>query len=166
MVAMQRSPGTWFPGLELTDTDRAKIAEIRRSGALRSRDWRRLQILELLDAGFNLAAVGKALGTYSREVRRVGWRYLERGLEAALTDETRYIHERMLDHRQESAIVAMACSEPPAGFAKWTTQMLAHEAVRRGVVERVGRETVRCLLARHDLKPWREKNVVRSKARR
>jgi hypothetical protein len=37
---------------------------------------------------------------------------------------------------------------------------LAEEAVQRRLVPRVSRETVRILLENHDLKPWREKNVV------
>jgi hypothetical protein len=47
--------------------------------------WRRIQILKLLDKGWNLTATGEALDTYAREVRRVGWRYLDAGLDAALT---------------------------------------------------------------------------------
>ena len=38
-------------------------------------------------------------------------------------------------------------------------------AVKRKLVPGVGRETVRILLERHDLKPWREKNVVRGRTR-
>jgi len=41
----------------------------------------------------------------------------------------------------------------------------AEEAVKRRLVPRVGRETVRILLLDHDLKPWREKNVVRARTR-
>lgn len=163
---MKHASGTWFPGLTLSDSDRVQVAEIRRLGTLRARDWRRLQMLELLDSGLTLSAVGRALGTHAREVRRVGWRYLERGLEAALADEPRYIPEPLLDHREESALVAMVCSAPPEGLARWTVRLIASEAIRRGVVKRVGRETVRLVLERHDLKPWREKNVVRSEARR
>jgi hypothetical protein len=38
---------------------------------------------------------------------------------------------------------------------------VAQEAVKRRLVPQVGRETIRILLQSHDLKPWREKNVVR-----
>jgi hypothetical protein len=55
----------------------------------------------------------------------------------------------------------MACSAPPPGVARWTVRLIAQEAVKRRVVPRVGRETMRVLLQSHDLKPWREKNVVR-----
>ena len=46
-----------------------------------------------------------------------------------------------------------------------TVRLLAEEAVKRKLVPRVGRETVRILLESHDLKPWREKNVVRGRTR-
>jgi hypothetical protein len=62
---------------------------------------------------------------------------------------------------EKQRIVAMACSTPPAGAARWTVRLIAEEAVKRKLVPRVGRETIRILLQSHDLKPWREKNVVR-----
>jgi hypothetical protein len=40
-----------FPGLKLNAADRKKLDDIKRLGALRERDWRRVRILELLDAG-------------------------------------------------------------------------------------------------------------------
>jgi hypothetical protein len=42
-------------------------------------------------------------------------------------------------------------------------RLVAQEAVKRRLVPRVGRETIRILLLDHGLKPWREKNVVRSR---
>ena len=62
---------------------------------------RRIQILKLLDKGSDLTAAGEAVDTYAREVRRVGWRYLEKGLEAALTDDARPKPSKRLDARQE-----------------------------------------------------------------
>jgi hypothetical protein len=47
-----------------------------------------------------------------------------------------------------------------SGRARWTVRLLAEEAVKRKLVPRVGRETVRVLLESHDLR-WRGKNVVR-----
>jgi hypothetical protein len=57
----------------------------------------------------------------------------------------------------------LVCGPPPAGRAKWSTALLAEEASRRRIVPSVGRETIRLVLATHGLKPWREKNVVRSR---
>ena len=97
---------------------------------------------------------------HPREVRRVGWRYVERGVQAALTDDPRPKPPKRLDTRQQAAIVAMVCGPPPAGYARWTVRVTTEESQRRGIVADVGRETVRHVLAHHELKPWR-KNVVR-----
>ena len=51
----------------------------------------------------------------------------------------------------------MVWSAPPQGYARWTVRLVAEQAVKRKLVPRVGRETVRVLLLSHDLKPWREK---------
>src|SRR5215467_4002203 len=53
-----------------------------------------------------------------------------------------------------------SAATPPDGYARWTVRLVAEEAVKRRLVPAVGRETIRILLLHHDLKPWREKNVV------
>jgi hypothetical protein len=118
-------------------------------------------MLELLHEQWTLAEVAEAIGTYPREVRRVGWRYLERGVSAALTDDPRPKPPKLLDTRQQAAIVAMVCGPPPAGYTRWTIRVTTAESKHRGIVADVGRETIRQVLAHHALKPWRKKNVVR-----
>ena len=68
----------------------------------------------------------------------------------------------MLDASQKQRIIAMVCSQPPEGRARWTVRLVAQEAVKRKLVPRVGRKHPGSLLD-HDLKPWREKNVVRGR---
>jgi len=51
----------------------------------------------------------------------------------------------------------MVCSDPPSGYARWTVRLVAEEAVKRSLIPRIGRETIRVLVQHHDLKPWREK---------
>jgi hypothetical protein len=151
-----------FPGLSLSPADRRAL-KARTTGRQRisARLWRRIRILELLDCGWNLKATAAAVGTYRREVRRVGWRYLERGLGAALTDEPRPKPSKKLDTKQQAAVVAMVCGPPPEGRSRWTIELVASEVRKRGVVAAIGKETIRRMLASHGLKPWREKNVVR-----
>ncbi|QDE95968.1 hypothetical protein BHS05_08905 [Myxococcus xanthus] len=74
----------------------------------------------------------------------------------ALHERPRPGAARLLTERQASEVVAMVCAPPPEGRGRWTVRLIAQEAVRRGFVAKVGRETVRELLLRHDLKPWRE----------
>jgi hypothetical protein len=128
-----------FPGLQLSATDRGGLRAARRGGRRFSeRRWRRIRILERLDRGWKLSQTATAVGTYPREVRRVGWRYLELGLEAALTDDPRPKPPKLLDATQQAAIVAMVCGPPPPGQARWTVVLTAAEAQQRGVVGKGG----------------------------
>jgi len=96
-------------------------------------------------------------------IRKIGHRYREGGLERALYEKRRPGAEALLQASEKQRIIAMVCSDPPEGFARWTVRLVAEEAVKRRLVPRVGRETIRILLLSHDLKPWREKNVVRGR---
>jgi len=80
-------------------------------------------------------------------------------LERALYEKQRPGAAEVLDESQKQRLIAMVCSSAPEGRARWTVRLVAEEAVKRRLVPRVGRETIRILLLSHDLKPWREKNV-------
>lgn len=157
---------TRFTGLTLTESDAAALKAKRTGVRLSAREFRRIRTLEMLNQGFSVRATAVAVGGYPREVSRVGKRYLEGGLEHALTDNPRPKPERLLDSTQEAAIVALVCGPPPEGSSRWSVRLLAAEVARRGIVEKVGRESVRKVLSSHELKPWREKNVVRAGDRR
>jgi AraC-like DNA-binding protein len=153
-----------FRGLALAADDRRALTAKKSAGRLSARHWRRIRILELLDEKWTMQDTADATGTYPREVRRVARRYLARGLEAALSEEPRPKPDKKFDARGEAAIVALVCSPPPPGRTRWTVRLLAREAERQGIVASVGKETIRRLLESHELKPWREKNVVRARA--
>ena len=155
-----------FAGLKLSKKDRAELNAHKGKGkTLSARTWRRIRVLELLDQGTSVRATAKAVGTFPREVSRVGKRYLARGLQAALTDDPRGKPEPRLDSTQTAAVVAMVCGPPPEGRARWSVRLVTEQAIQRGIAAHVGRETIRIVLATHDLKPWREKNVVRAEDR-
>jgi transposase len=69
-------------------------------------------------------------------VSRVRKQYFEEGIEAALNRRTpnRHYH-RKLDGEQEARLVALACSEPPEGRARWSLRLLADKLVELEIVE-------------------------------
>ena len=99
----------------------------------------------------------------SNTVHDIGRRYQDGDLNRAMYDKERLGAAELLDKSQKQRIIAMVCSAPPEGSARWTVRLVAEEAVKRKLVPKVGRETIRVLLLHHDLKPWREKNVVRGR---
>ena len=151
-----------FSGLKLKARDVKELRRIKASGRLSARLWRRILTLEHLHDGMGVNGTAKAVGGYHREVSRVAKRYLADGLQAALADDPRPGAARKLDSVEEAAIVALVCGPPPTGHARWTIRLVTAEVMKRGIVRRVGRETIRVTLANHELKPWREKNVVRA----
>jgi len=151
--------------VQLGRKDRKQIAGMLKRGRESARVLRRASILRQLDRGETAGQVADNVGVAPKTVRAIAWRYEEEGLEPALYEKPRPGKQRILDAGQSQRIIAMVCSAPLEGRARWSIRLIAQEAVKRKLVPQVGRETVRILLQSHDLKPWREKNVVRGRTR-
>jgi transposase len=147
--------------VQLTKRDRKQTAGMLKKGWESARVLRRALILRQLDRGQTAGQVAGQVGVASKTVRAIARRYEEEGLESALYEKPRPGQRRRLDASQSQRIIAMVCGPPPSGQARWSVRLIAQEAVKRKLVPRVGRESIRILLQSHDLKPWREKNVVR-----
>ena len=119
---------------------------------------KRAQALRLLAAGRPSPEVGSSVGLTPKTVRNIGRRYAQAGLRRALYDRPRPGASPLLTDVQKQQIVAMVCSDPPEGRARWTVRLIAEESIRRKLVPTVGRETIRILLQSHDSKPWRIKS--------
>jgi transposase len=126
---------------------------------------RALALLQLAEAA-SAPQIAKVVPLTPQAIRRLGHRYQQAGLDGALYEKQRPGAAEVLDTNEKQRIIAMVCSDPPAGRARWTVRLVAEEAVKRKLVPQVGRETIRILLLHHDFKPWREKNVVRGGSRR
>jgi putative transposase len=125
-----------------------------------------LRALALLQLAEDTSApqIAKVIPLTPQAIRRMGHRYQQAGLNGALYERQRPGAAEVLDRNQKQRIIAMVCSDPPEGRARWTVRLVAEEAVKRKLVPQVGRETIRILLLHHELKPWREKNVVRGRS--
>jgi transposase len=136
--------------VRLSEAERAQLAELiargRVSASVRQRGlillkadvegpaWTDEQIAEVAQVGLST-------------VHRVRQRCVDEGLEAALqrkpSPQRQY---RKLDGVQEAKLVALACSDPPAGRVCWTMQLLADKLVELDIVDSIGREAVRVTL--------------------
>ena len=82
-----------------------------------------------------------------RSIERLRERFVEDGLEMALNGKKREKYkEKIFDGAVEAHVVALRCSQPPAGHARWTVRLLAQQMVELSYVETIGRETVRKML--------------------
>ncbi len=147
--------------VKVSAEDQKELQKLLRAGIQPVRVVLRALALEQLSLGLTAPAVAKVVHLTPQAVRRIGHRYRRGGLQSALYERQGRGAEPLLDASEKQRIIAMVCSQPPPGCARWTVRLVAEQAVKRKLVPRVGRETVRVLLLSHDLKPWREKNVVR-----
>ena len=151
--------------VEVSKKDQAALKKLLRGGIEQVRVAMRAVALLRLAEGMGAPQIAEVLPLTRQAVRNLARRYQQGGLERALYDKQRPGAASLLSAKQRQRIIAMVCSDPPQGRARWTVRLVAEEAIKRGLVPRVGRETIRILLLSHDLKPWREKNVVRSGTR-
>jgi putative transposase len=148
--------------IRLSSKDRQQLQDHLSGGVQPVRSVLRALALFQMADGVSASQIARFVPLTAQAIRKVAHRFEQGGLDRALFDKSRPGAAALLDAAQQQRIIAMVCSEPPTGRSRWTVRLVAEEAVKRRLVPRVGREAIRVMLLSHDLKPWREKNVVRS----
>jgi transposase len=138
----------------LSAEERTTLENLVSGGKGRVRRLKRAQILLAADSGASAEAIALNVAVGTSTVYRTKQRFVEEGLESALSEEPRPGAERKLSGSEEALLVATACSKPPGGRAVWTMELLADEMVRLTQHETLSSETVRRRLAEKELKPW------------
>lgn len=148
--------------IKLKANERCTLKELLSHGRESVRVIKRAQVLQIVGTGKSPEKASEAIGICKTAARNIINRYFAGGLKCALWDAPRPGKTRVFKGRKEQQLIAMLCGPSPSGRARWTIRLAADEAVARGIVPKAGRETVRIVMKNHALKPWREKNVVRS----
>ncbi len=141
--------------VDLSQGEREELTAWSRAGKIAARRLKRIQILLAADAGTDDETIASSIGVGGSTVYRTKRRFVEDGLDAALSEEPRPGAARKLSGRDEALLVATACSKPPEGRKRWTLNLLADAMVELTDHDDLSRETVRRRLAENDLKPWR-----------
>jgi len=134
--------------VRLTPEERCELDSLVRTGRTQAYRIRHANILMAVDAdGPNWTddQAAQAFRCHRNTVRNVRQRFVERGLEAALgrKEQLNPRRKRILDGEGEARLIAIACSEPPQGRARWTLKMLADKLVALEVVDSISDQTVR-----------------------
>jgi putative transposase len=148
--------------IEVAKKDQKELEKMLSGGVQPVRAVLRAMALQQLAKGISAPRIAEFIPLTPQAIRKVGHRYIEGGFDRAVYEKERPGAVSVLEDSQKQRIIAMVCATPPEGYARWTVRLVAEQAVKRRLVPRVGRETIRVLLLSHDLKPRREKNVVRA----
>jgi transposase len=138
--------------VRLTDSDRQALTSLITAGTAPARKLTHARVLLKADQdpggpGWTDDAIAEAVEVSQPTIARIRKQYVEAGLEAALNRRApRRDYRRKLDGEQEARLIALACSQPPTGYARWSLRLLADRLVELDVVEHVSYQSVRRVL--------------------
>jgi transposase len=136
----------------LTDEEREELGRMVASGKGAARKLIHARILLKADCGeggpgWEDAEIAEALDAGTATIERVRRRFVEEGLEAALTRRRpQREYQRKLDGDGEAHLIALACSQAPEGRKRWTLRLLAERMVVLEHADELSHETVRRVL--------------------
>ena len=151
--------------VELDDDERKLLESIVATGSHTARKLKRAQILLAADQRHHCtlrnrmsdAELAAVVGSSTSTIFRTKRRLVEQGLDAALREAPRPGAKLKISGRHDAQLVALACTNPPEGRAKWTLSLLADQLVVLTDLESVSTESVRRRLKQNDRKPWQQK---------
>lgn len=134
--------------VRLTAEERRELEELVRKGKTQAYRIKHANILLATDADgphWEDKQAAQAFGCHVNTVAGVRQRFVERGMEAAIERKKQDSpsRKRLLDGEKEARLIAIACSEPPEGRARWTLALLADKLVALNVVDSISDQTVR-----------------------
>jgi len=140
--------------VDLTTEERSDLEGRLQGGQMSVRKVKRIQILLKADEGWSDERIAEAFDVGLSTVERTRRKFVERGLEGAITNRRpRRKYPRKLDGKAEAHLIALMCGPAPAGYARWSLRLLADELVKiEGVeIEDISHETVRQTLKKTNL---------------
>ena len=132
--------------VRLTPSEIEFLRAFKSSGKRSQREYDRANILLLLDKGKLDAEIVDFLELERTTVWRTRKRYLEEGVEKSLQEKERSGQPKKYGIKQEAEIIALACSDPPQGRARWSLELLTDKLSHQKGLKSINRETIRLIL--------------------
>lgn len=137
----------------LSNEERKSLKNLITSGKGPARMFTRARILLKADTGergpgWPDEKISEALDVTVQTVERVRKQLVEEGVEGVLKRRkyTQKVSRKKLDGDAEAHLIALACSESPEGYSRWSLRLLADRMIELGYVDRISHEAVRRVL--------------------
>lgn len=131
--------------IQLNEADRTELRTLISKGELKAKVYRRAYGLLELDRGQTYTAVAEAVQSTIPTVSSWASKYRTQGL-AMLHDQPRSGRPTVIDGAQRAKITALACSDPPEGYAQWSLRLLADKVVTLGYCDQISHTEVADIL--------------------
>src|SRR6266568_35260 len=144
--------------VRLSGEERRQLETLVRKGKGPARRLLKARILLKADVsergpGWSDSRIIAALDTTASMVYRVRKQLVEEGFEAVLSRKQRTTPAvpRIFDGEKEARLIALACSKPPKGRARWTLRLLENKVVELNIVDRASDSTIGRALKKNTL---------------
>ncbi|OGI06492.1 MAG: hypothetical protein A3I68_02025 [Candidatus Melainabacteria bacterium RIFCSPLOWO2_02_FULL_35_15] len=149
--------------VKLNPKEKKFLKSILLAGKHPARVIMRTQILLKANRGLTDKDIAEHVECHERTARDIRKKFCTSGLEKTIYDVPHTWSRKTFTDEVNSRIVAIACTDPPKGASHWRLELLCQEAIKQKIVKTVSKQQMSLILRGHNLKPWRKKNVVRSK---
>lgn len=134
------------------------ISKVTRKGLQSARVIMRANILRFLHKGLVSTDIADLLEIDSKTVTNTANCFIECGIDRALYDDPRTGQPLKYDDAEKARLVALVCSDPPDGYARWTLELIKKALEEKNIIKgSISKEQIRIILMDHELKPWQEK---------
>jgi putative transposase len=137
--------------VNLSESEKAELTSILKRGTHKSRKITRARALLLLDCGKSRAEILSELDIDSNHYYRIKKRYFAGGLSNALEELPRSGQPPIVTERLEAQITSIACSDSPAGSARWTLSLINEKLIELKYIETISNESIRQVLKKVNL---------------
>ena len=131
--------------INLTKKDLISIKKLIKKGLVDIRVVKRALILKYRHLGVASKEIAELLDVSPSLIPITLNNYIEFGLKITIEDAPRTGRPVSFDARDEANIVAMVCSYPPVGYARWTLDLITEESVKRGIVDSISKSKVQVI---------------------
>jgi transposase len=133
----------------LTDSERQELAGMVSKGKRKATDMRKANVLLASDEAIERqseAAISAVYHLSTKSVERIRRQFCERGMDIFVPQPRQVRSDKKIDGSVEAHIVALCCTEPPAGQSRWKLQAIADKLIELGIIEHISHTSVATVL--------------------
>jgi len=142
--------------VELSQEERKQLEQLINKGKVAGYKIKHAHMLLKADEGEHGPSwpdtrIAEAYNVSESTVRNLRKRLVEKGLDSALEREKQTNRRTKLDGETEAKLIAIACSQPPEGYSRWSVRLLANRLVELEIVDEISHMTVQRAMKKTNL---------------
>lgn len=149
--------------ISLSKKEQSSLTKILTKKETSAREQTRARVLDLLNRREHPETIAQVLQVGIATVYNIQKRFFDEGFEATLKDKPRSGKPPSIKPEEKAKITALACSEAPEGYARWSLRLLADKSVELGYIDSISAMEVGRILKKTHSDPTNKNNGASDK---